>query len=106
MNNPFEVIAERLSNIEKLIGNLNSLSQNVEPDNTKERLLNVQEAAKLLDLKVPTVYSKVSRGELPYMKKGSKLYFSNIQLVDFIKSGSHKTDKELESEAENYLIKR
>lgn len=70
-----------------------------------EELLTVSEAAELLALSVPTIYSKVSKGELPSCKApGSKrLYFSKTDLVNYIKAGRKKTNAEIEAEAEEYL---
>lgn len=70
-----------------------------------EKLLTVKEAATFLNLTVPTIYSKVSRGELPCMKRGKRLYFSSKELMDYIKKGRKKTNKELEQEAQAYLSK-
>ncbi len=74
-------------------------------NNEKKDLLNVKEAAKFLDLTVPTIYSKVSRGELPSMKKAKRLYFSKKELTDFLKGGRKKTIEELQAEADKYFNK-
>ena len=68
-----------------------------------EQLLTVQEAAKFLNLTVPTIYSKVSKRELPVMKRGKRLYFSSTELMDYIKEGRKKSNEEIEAEAETYL---
>jgi len=52
-----------------------------EPAETPEQLLTVQQAAKFLSLTVPTVYSKVSKNELPVMKRSKRLYFSRTELL-------------------------
>ena len=70
-----------------------------------EQLLDVQQAADFLNLSVPTIYSKVSRGELPVMKRGKKLHFSNTELMQYLKDGRKLTYSEIETEAENYLQK-
>lgn len=79
--------------------------QPVETDTSKslEKLLSVQEAAKFLNLTVPTIYSKVSKGELPVMKRSKRLYFSSIQLMEYIKEGSVKSNAEIEKAANEYL---
>ena len=71
-----------------------------------EQLLSVQQAAGFLNLSVPTIYSKVSRGELPVMKRGKKLHFSSTDLMQYLKDGRKLTNSEIETEAENYLQKR
>jgi excisionase family DNA binding protein len=53
-----------------------------------EQLLIVQEAAQFLNLTVPTIYSKVSKGELPVMKRSKRLYFSKyLNLWSTLKRG-------------------
>ena len=71
--------------------------------NKTEQLLTIKEASDFLKLSVPTLYSKVSRNELPYMKQGKRLYFSSIELMQYIKNGRKKTKAEIEAEVETYL---
>ena len=73
------------------------------PKKQKNKFLTVQEAANFLNLTKPTVYSKVSKGELPHMKKGKRLYFSLEELVDHIKSGKVKSISEIENGVDDYL---
>lgn len=68
-----------------------------------EQLLTVQEAAQFLNLTVPTIYSKVSKGELPVMKRSKRLYFSSTELMEYLKEGRKKSNAEIEQEAEAYL---
>lgn len=68
-----------------------------------EKFLSIQEAAKLLNLSVPTLYSKVSKRELPVMKQGKRLYFSQSELLEYLKAGKKKTFAEIEAEADAYL---
>jgi excisionase family DNA binding protein len=105
MENPFQSIEERLGSIESLLITLNE--KNVETDSNpeKEELLTVQEAAAFLSLSVPTIYSKVNKGELPVMKRSKRLYFSNYELMDYLKQGRIKTNSELDQEADSYLQK-
>ena len=103
MNNPFEVIEARLSSIENLILDLKHSPLRVEPTEHPEQLLTIQQAAELLSLTVPTLYSKVSKGELPVMKRSKRLYFSRTELTEYIKEGRKKSNAEIEAEAEAYL---
>ena len=68
-----------------------------------EQLLTIQEAAQFLNLTVPTIYSKVSKGELPVMKRSKRLYFSSTELMAYLKEGRKKSNAEIEQEAEAYL---
>ncbi len=101
MNNPFESIESRLSNIESLL--LDIKHPPFQETKNSEKLLTVKEAAEFLNLTVPTIYTKTSKGELPFMKRGKRLYFSSTELTDYIKKGRIKTNLELEAEADKYL---
>jgi excisionase family DNA binding protein len=106
MNNPFEVIEARLSSIENLILDLKHQPAKVEPTDQPEQLLTIQEAAEFLSLTVPTMYSKVSKGELPVMKRSKRLYFSRTELLEYLKDGRKKSNAEIEAEAKAYLKKK
>jgi|TARA_R110000796_G_scaffold214702_2_gene330639 excisionase family DNA binding protein len=103
MKNPFNEIEERLNNIENLITELKNKPNQVEQKAASEQLLTIQEAAQFLNLTVPTIYSKVSKRELPVMKRGKRLYFSSIELMEYLKGGKRKSNAELEDEAKAYL---
>ena len=103
MNNPFEAIDNRLSKIENLILDLKQTFKPIEKSNQSEELLTISETAKFLSLTVATIYSKVSRKELPYMKRGKRLYFSRQELIEYLKQGRIKTNSEINKEAEDYL---
>jgi excisionase family DNA binding protein len=93
---------QRLENIERLLTQKNEQRQ-TEP---VEQLLTIQEAAEFLNLTVPTLYSKVSKGELPVMKRSKRLYFSSIELMQYLKQGRKKSNSDIEAEANEYLKKK
>lgn len=78
----------------------------VEPTDQPEQLLTIQEAAEFLSLTVPTMYSKVSKREIPCMKRSKRLYFSRTELLEYLKEGRKKSNAEIEQEAEAYLKKK
>jgi excisionase family DNA binding protein len=91
-------ISERVTaNILKAVQNNNPITEQ------PEQLLTIQEAAQFLNLTVPTIYSKVSKGELPVMKRSKRLYFSSTELMEYLKEGRKKSNAEIEQEAEAYL---
>lgn len=106
MNNPFEIIDARLSNIENLILDLKRQPVQELSTSPPEKFLTIQDVSKLLCLTVPTLYSKVSKGEIPVMKRGKRLYFSQTELLNFLKEGRRKTNAEIALEAEAYISER
>src|SRR5690606_19427660 len=77
--------------------------QTDEPTDQPEQLLTIQEAAEFLSLTVPTMYSKVSKGEISVMKRSKRLYFSRTELMEYVKAGRKKSNAEIEAEAKAYL---
>lgn len=95
-------LAKEISEIKQLL-----LAKSSQQSNTvAEHFLSIQEASRFLNLSVPTIYSKVSKGELPVMKRGKRLHFSSIELMQYIKEGRKKTNAEIEAEALTYLKKK
>lgn len=94
-------LKQDVSDLKEMISNLR-ISKPIE----KEEFLNIEEAAEFLNLSVPTIYSKVSRREIPHIKRGKRLYFSSKELTEFLKSGRVKTIDELEADADAYLTSK
>ena len=89
-----------VSNIEKQLFNTNQTSP---PVKSLDQLLTVHQAADFLSLAVPTVYSMVSKGDLPCMKRSKRIYFSSLELMDYLKAGRKKPVSEIEAEAEAFI---
>ncbi|EIA07323.1 helix-turn-helix domain-containing protein [Flavobacterium frigoris] len=87
-------IHDKLEYLEKLILRISNVEEN------KEELLNIQEASKLLNLSVSTVYSKVCKREIPVNKQGKRIYFYRHELMKWIKSGRVKTYFEIQNDIE------
>lgn len=73
--------------------------------NDSEALLNVQEAAALLSLAVPTLYEKTSTRIIPHYKHGKKLLFKKSELLAWIESTKRKTIHEIKQEALKRTLK-
>jgi excisionase family DNA binding protein len=102
----FEQLPLAVTMLTKEVSELKSLllnKQEQEPILKPEQFLTIQEAAEFLNLTVPTIYSKVSKNELPFMKRSKRLYFSLSELIEYIKEGRKKSNAEIEQEAEAYL---
>jgi len=95
-------LSSKLDTIEKLLVQQNEPP----PPGPQDQLLTIQEAAKFLRLSVPTIYSKVSRGELPVMKRTKRLYFSIQELTDYLKAGRKISKVEIEAEANSYITRK
>ncbi len=77
-----------------------------ESTNNEEQFLNVTKASKFLDIAKPTIYAKCSKLQIPHFKKGKKLYFRKKELIEWLLSGKRKTTQQIQSETEEFLVKR
>lgn len=108
-NLTFDQLPQAVTMLTKEVSELKHLlieKQEQTPTPPPEKLLTIQEAAEFLKLSVPTLYSKVSRGTIPVMKRGKRLYFSSVELMEYVKSGRRKTNADIEAEASAYLKKK
>lgn len=103
MNNPFETIDARLSNIETLLLDIKHTPKDTGNHHEADELLTVQDTAKFLSLSVPTIYGLTQSAEIPVCKRGKRLYFSKQELTNWIKAGRKKTLAETASEANQYI---
>jgi excisionase family DNA binding protein len=90
----FEQLPEAVSRLLDKMENLERLLLQENRVEDSDEIMNVEQAARYLDLEVPTVYSKVSRRELPFNKPGRHLYFIKSELFQWIQSGRTKTKTE------------
>lgn len=94
-----EKIDEIFRRIDRIEKSLNPVAGNSKADEP----LNVHEASRLVHLSVATIYSKVSRNEIPVNKVGKKLYFYRSELEAWIRSGRIRTTLEIRSEVEKHF---
>jgi len=99
----FNDLPEAVTELTRKVDELYKVIINVQPQDPAEQFLTVDETAKFLNLSVPTIYSKVSKRELPYMKRGKRLYFARKDLETYLQSGRVKTVREFEDEEEKRL---
>tara|TARA_R110002020_G_scaffold474467_2_gene706003 strand:+ start:34 stop:438 length:405 start_codon:yes stop_codon:yes gene_type:complete len=92
LENPFNLIFQRLDNIQQSINNLNPRSRDINPE---DDITNVKGAAKILDSTSGTIYNLVHERRIPYHKQGKKLYFFKSELLEWIKNGKHKTREQI-----------
>ena len=102
----FDSLPQVVQELNAKIDNITFLLQSAKQDVKQSDLLNIKDAANFLNLSVPTLYGKVSRREIPYMKQGNRLYFSRLELTDYIKSGKILSDREIDEQTSNFLSKK
>ncbi len=107
MENPFEIIIEKLNTIEQLLleMKISQAGADLKVNNNVE-FMTIKQIAEYLTLSVATIYSMIHRMEIPNYKKGKRLYFKKSDIDAWITSGRRRTHSEIEQEADNYLVKK
>lgn len=103
MENPFEIINQRLDRIEKKLEQLVSKTENIKGNETSPGFLTMKQFCEYYDYKRPTVYGMVHHRKIPYSKVGKRLYFEKSKIDEWIRQKHVKTITEIEEEADNYL---
>ena len=107
-NEKLELVIIPVADLEKRIHRLIQEHFPNSRENTKEpedEIFSLKGTAKFLELAPSTIYNYVSNGDIPYSKRGKKLYFSKKDLLTWIKSSRVKCNSEIEVEAQEYLKK-
>jgi len=75
MENPFEIINEKLERIEKLLKNI--YTGNAENENSViiHKIMNAKQLSIYLGLSISHIYKLTSTNNIPHSKRGKKLYF-------------------------------
>lgn len=77
-------------------------NQSESPKTEQNEILSVDQAARFVNLAKATIYELTSKRQIPFFKKGKRLYFSKQELYAWIMEGKRKTVTEIEFEVVNY----
>ena len=67
--------------------------------------IDINEAAKITGYTKSTIYTKVSRNQIPNFKQGG-LRFDRKELIDWMRSSKNKTYRDIDRISNDYLIKK
>ncbi|WP_299713795.1 helix-turn-helix domain-containing protein [uncultured Tenacibaculum sp.] len=98
-----QAIAILLNEVSELKKMLKQEKENSSKQETSEQFFNVQQTANFLGLTSATIYSKVSRNELPVMKRNGRLYFSKLELLEYLKEGKVNYQDSVSNEVDELL---
>lgn len=89
---------EKLNTIENLLLNRTNETET-------DQLLTIKQAGEQIKLTPATIYGLVSRNEIPFSKRphSKRLWFSKLDLINWIKEGRKKTITEIASEAHTFV---
>ena len=104
MENPFEIINERLNVIEKLL--IDIYSKPVNSNAIKQNdIMTIKELAGYIDISLSCIYKMTCNREIPCFKRGKRLYFKREEINEWVCKNRKKTMEEIEEEATAYILK-
>jgi hypothetical protein len=104
MENPFELILDKLNNIENLLKTVMKNDNNGTVTITV--VLNLNQAAEYVILSKIGYLQKTSERNIPHSKKGKKLYFKHSELDNWLTELRITTHTEIEKQANDYIMKK
>lgn len=108
MNNPFETIEARLSNIETLLLDIKHAPRDSDNQSDPDKWFNLDELCEYLPDKPAkaTIYGKVHLRLIPFTKQGKSLIFRKSEIDEWLNRGRIKTIAETAEEAGKYLKRK
>ena len=105
-NFTFEQLPHAISLLHERMSHLERLLTERHLQRETEEIINVSQAAAFLHLSVATLYTKVSCREVPFSKRGKRLYFRRSELEEWVRQGRKETVSEIEQEAVQHVTCR
>ena len=106
MENPFEIINERLRNIENLLENIYSNIGRNETNIITSKIMDIEQLSDYLGLSKSHIYKLTSTHSIPHSKRGKRLYFDKETINTWVLEHKIWTQDDIEKQAADYLIKR
>ncbi|MDV7188460.1 helix-turn-helix domain-containing protein [Lutibacter sp. TH_r2] len=107
MENPFEIIVEKLNAIENRITSIeNKLLTSNDTSKTVFEIMSLNQLCKYYDFHKSFIYKLTSNREIPHYKKGKRLVFKKDEINTWLLENKIKTMDDLQREATLYSIRK
>jgi excisionase family DNA binding protein len=107
MENPFELILDKLAFIEEFQKELKSHKTGLQKQpETHPEFLNITQASEYLQIAKQTIYGLTASRKIPHCKTGKRLYFKTEELDDYISKNRVATQEEIENKAAEWIAKK
>ena len=106
MENPFEIINDKLEHIETMLENIfTSIGKN-DTTTITPKIMDITQLSEYLGLSKSHIYKLTSTHNIPHSKRGKRLYFDKEKINEWVLENEIWTQKDIEQQAANYLIKK
>ena len=105
MDNPFEIIIEKLNNIENLLKQRQTnITASQQKQSSENEIMNLSQAATYMSLSKSTMYKHTSTREIPHFKRGKRVYFKKTDLDEWLTKNKIISREEIEQKANLYIL--
>mgnify|MGYP003646039791 FL=1 len=106
MENPFEIINQRLERIEVLLQKLYEANNTTETGVTISPIMTIKQVSAYLDLSLSALYKMTSTKEIPHAKRGKRLYFDKKDIDAWVLENKITTSSDIEKMASEYIQRK
>lgn len=106
MENPFEIIIKKLIAIERRLISVESKIDYKPKTTDITEIMTLKQLSDYASLSKSLIYKLTSSREIPHSKRGKRLYFSKLEIDEWLLKQKIKTIDEIQNEVDNYLVRR
>ena len=106
MENPFEIINQKLDRIVSLLEKINSNIGRSALKSNYPDIMGIKQLTEYLNVSKPYIYQLTRTRSIPHSKKGNKLYFDKIIISKWVLENKIATQEEIEQESDEFLFKK
>jgi len=100
MENPFEIIMQKLDSIEAQLEVLRE-HQNKE---FKDELMDISELGEYINYAKTSIYGLIQKRKLPFIKASGKLHFRKKDIDQWLNDSKRMTGKDIKKKAKDYIV--
>jgi excisionase family DNA binding protein len=89
------VVISKSELVEIIQETLKSQSKEPETHSFQNEFLSIKEASKFLDMATQTIYGMTSTRQIPFIKKGKRVFFNKAEIIAWLNEGKMKTRDEI-----------
>ncbi|WP_271855125.1 helix-turn-helix domain-containing protein [Patiriisocius marinus] len=103
MENPFELILNRLDAIENILKKLDNNFSDFRSTNYSPNFMTIDELSVYINLTRGSIYQHTWAKKIPHIKRGKKLYFEKSKIDEWMREGTQTTVSDLHKAADRYI---
>ncbi len=101
MENPFEIILEKLNSIEVQLKELKEQQK----QEYKDELMDIIELGQYINYQKTSIYGLVQKRKIPFIKASGKLHFRKNDIDQWLNNGRRMSKTEINKLGDEYLLR-